>query len=78
METLKKIFPYSFGAKDVSALVIKVIVYIAAGIIGGILISLLGRLPFVGWLFWGLGSLLELYVAAGIVILFLVYFKVIK
>ena len=33
MDMLKKIFPYSFSVKDVSALVIKIIVYVVAMVV---------------------------------------------
>ena len=80
---LKKIFPLSFKSNDsVSALVIGVIIYVVIGIIGGVLIGLTGALsawvPFVGYLLSAVGTLIDLYITAGIVILFLAHFKVIK
>ena len=86
METLKKFFPYSFGAADVAALVIKIVVYIAASIVVGALSGIIawsvGFIPVVGGLISivsGLvGSLASLYATAGVVIAILVYCKVIK
>ena len=86
METLKKFFPYSFGAADVAALVIKIIVYVVAsvivGVLNGVLIWTLGFVPFLGELLKivvGLvGTLVSLYATGGIVIAILVYCKVIK
>ena len=31
MDMLKKFFPYSFGAKDITNLIVKIIVYIVVG-----------------------------------------------
>lgn len=86
METLKKFFPYSFGAADVAALVIKIVVYLAASIVAGALSGIIawsvGFIPVVGELIKivaGLaGSLISLYATAGVVIAILVYCKVIK
>ena len=37
MDMIKTIFPYSFGAKDVKALAIKIVVYLVVGAIVGLL-----------------------------------------
>ncbi|MBQ2945348.1 MAG: hypothetical protein IJD95_02135 [Clostridia bacterium] len=86
MDTLKKIFPLSFKyVGDVKNLVIGVIIYVVAGIIAGAVIGIAGLLtgiPVLGAILAlvlrVLGSLVDLYVTAGIVIEFLVHFKVIK
>jgi len=87
MDFLKKFFPYSFGIKDTSNFVIKIIVYAVAMIIGGALLGIIGwinsLLPQVvasllGVVLGLLGSLINLYCVAGIVILILVFCKVIK
>ena len=86
MDTLKKIFPLSFGASDVAGLVIKIIIYIVVAAIGGIVIGLaaavLALIPFVGgilaWLVGSIGSLVGLYSLIGIVLTCLDYFKILK
>ncbi len=86
MDTLKKFFPYSFGIKDTSNFVVKIIVYAVAsiilGAIVGVLAWLVGLTPAVGgilsWVVGTLGSLVSLYCFAGIVILVLVFTKVLK
>lgn len=78
MDTLKKLFPFSFGAKDVAGLIIKTVVYIAADIVLGFLISLLAKIPFIGIIFSIAASLVGLYCLVGIVITFLDYFKILK
>ncbi len=87
MEALKKIFPLSWKyTKDVANLVIGIILYVVVGIVAGALIALstllIGWIPVIGWLVaWALGvvgSLIGVYVLAGIVIQILVFAKVIK
>lgn len=72
MDMLKKFFPYSFGAKDIAGLVIKIVVYIVASAVLGFVI---GLIPFVGGL---IGSLIGLYSTVGIVLAILDYLKVLK
>ena len=88
MDFLKKFFPYSFGTKEVSQLVIRTIIYVVAAIIGGALIALIGilngfiQIPLVtglvGTLLGIIGTVVDVYCTAGIVIMFLAHFKVLK
>ena len=78
MELLKKFFPYSFGAKDVTALVVKILVYLVVGAIAGAVIGFLSGLPVIGLVFGLVGSIAGVYVTAGIVIAILDYMKVLK
>ena len=79
MDMLKKLFPLSFKEKStVKDLVIAIIFYIAADIACGIVISLLGALPLVGWIFNLIGSVLGLYFFVGLVLVVLDYLKVFK
>ncbi|MGN0998960.1 MAG: hypothetical protein ACI4PO_05360 [Faecousia sp.] len=72
MDMLKKIFPYSFGAADVKALVIKVILYLVVSAVGGWILSLL---PLIGGILaWVLG----LYCTVGWILAILDYLKVLK
>lgn len=87
MDFLKKFFPYSFGIKDTSNFVVKIIVYAVAMIIGGVLLAIIGWLNsllpaaiagLIGIILGLIGSLINLYCVAGIVILILVFCKVLK
>ena len=87
MDFLKKFFPFSFGIKDTSNFVIKIIVYAVAMIVGGVLLGIIGwinsLLPaavasLLGIILGLIGSLINLYCVAGIVILILVFCKVLK
>lgn len=72
MDMLKKFFPYSFGAKDVTALVIKILVYVAGGYLLGFLI---GWIPLVGGI---VGAIVSLYSTVGWILAILDYLKVLK
>lgn len=72
MDMLKKFFPYSFGAKDVAGLIIKIVVYIVASAVLGFVV---GLIPLVGGL---IGSLIGLYSTVGLVLAILDYLKVLK
>ncbi len=78
MDALKKIFPLSFGAKEVAELVIKIIIYVVVGAIIGVAIGLLAKIPVINLVTGIVGALVEIYVLAGIVITFLDYFKILK
>ncbi|MBQ8387511.1 MAG: hypothetical protein IJX46_01120 [Clostridia bacterium] len=83
---LKKLFPVSFGTKDVTALVIRTIIYILLAIVAGAIVALatmlVGWIPVVGaiigWALGVIGSILGLYFLAAIVVLFLAHFNVVK
>ena len=86
MYMLKKFFPYSFGAKDVTNLVVKIIVYLIGGFVAGAVLALAGAITgwipvlggVIGALLGVVGGASGLYVFIGIVLLLLDYFKVIK
>ena len=81
MDFLKKLFPVSFNCKDEpSKLVIGIIIYVVIGILGGAVLALtsLINLPLIGIICSFIGSLLELYTTAGIVLSILVFCKVLK
>jgi hypothetical protein len=87
MDFLKNFWPMSFKKNDsVSNLVIGVIVYVVVGIIAGLIIGLAGLLtgwipvvgPVLGIILSAIGTLVEVYTVAGIVIKFLAYFNVLK
>ena len=87
MDALKKIFPVSFKrAGSVADFIIGLIIYAVIAIVAGLIIGfagvLTGWIPVIGAII-GLilrlvGSLVELYILAGIVILILVFTKILK
>lgn len=79
METLKKIFPLSFKyTGSVANLIIGILIYIVVGIVGGLVIGLTALIPIINIVCGLLGAIIDVYVIAGIVIQFLVHFKVLK
>ncbi len=78
MDMLKKFFPYSFSAKDVTDLVIKIIVYVVCGAVVGALIGILASIPVLGIIFGIVGGLADLYALIGIVLVILDYLKILK
>ncbi len=86
METLKKIFPLSFKRTDTAGnLIVGILLYLVVGIVAGVVIGVAGLLtgiPVVGFILALVlrlvGSIVDLYVLAGIVIQILVFAKVIK
>lgn len=82
MDFLKKFWPFSFNTEDVKQLVIKAIIYVVVGAVFGALIAvanlLLKDVPALPIILNLVSYLAELYVTAGLVFLFLSYFKVLK
>ncbi len=77
-ELLKKIFPFSYGAKDVAGLVVKILIYLVAGAVFGILIGLLAEIPVLGILIGIVGAIADIYCLAAIVIAVLDYLKILN
>lgn len=87
MDILKKFFPFSFKYNDsVANLIVGIIIYVVGAVVAGAIIWLAaliaGWIPFIGgligWALSLLGTLVEVYVAAGIVILVLSFLKILK
>lgn len=78
METLKKIFPFSFKEPTTNNLVVSIIVYIVVSFVVGIVLGLLAKIPLIGWIFSIVSSIVGLYCFIGIVLVLLYFFKVIK
>lgn len=88
MDMLKKFFPYAFkvGAKDTNNLVVSIVLHLVAGLIVTLVLFLLGLvlglIPVIDVLFgivaWVVGSVIDLYCLAAIVLSVLLYFDVLK
>ena len=81
MDTLKKLFPFSFTKKaDIAALIINLIIYIVVGAVIGIVIGIVAKVPVpvIGWIIGICGGLIDLYVFIGAVLSVLDYCKVLK
>ena len=88
MQYLKKFWSYSFKVekKNVSSLVVNLIVWVVAAFVAGLVLwlasFLTGWIPVLGWLIGVivgiLGSVVELYSLIGIVLSVLVYLDILK
>lgn len=79
MDTLKKLFPYSFTKKKgLGDLIVNILIYILVGFLGGVLIGVLGKIAVIGFLFKIVGGLIDLYVLVGVILSVLDYMKVLK
>ena len=78
MEILKTLFPFAYKAKDVSGLIIAILIHVVAGAVLGGVLGALSKVWLVGWIFKILGSLVGIYCTAGVVISVLVFFKILK
>lgn len=88
MDILKKIWFYSFKVekKNVSSLVVNLIVWVVAAFVAGIVLwlatALTGWIPVVGWLIGVIvgivGGVVELYSVIGIALSILVFLDVLK
>ena len=84
MDMLKKYFPFSAKVKekDVTALVVSIIIYVVASAVVGLVLGFVGSalsfIPLVKWLFDTIGWLFGLYCTVGIVISVLNFFNILK
>ena len=78
MDILKKVFPFSFKAKDRVPFIIAIIIYLVIDLVCGFARGLLSHIPVVNILTGILGTLLGLYGLIGIVLSILVFLKVVK
>ena len=78
MDTLKKLFPFSFRATDLKSLLITILIYIIADFVCGLVIGILGKLPIIGVIFSIIGAIVGIYFFVAIIIAILDYAKVLK
>ena len=79
MDILKKIFPGAFGVKDVTGLIIRIVIYVVIGAIVTCLGAIISLVPFAGGVIAGiLGTLSSVYCLIGIVLVVLDFLKILK
>jgi ABC-type xylose transport system permease subunit len=78
MELLQRIFPLSFGKKDLAGLIITILIYLVVGAVLGAVVAFLTKIPIIGFIFALIGSLIGIYIFAGLVILILVYLNLLR
>ena len=80
MDFLKKVWPTPFKVepKNVSSLVVKLIVFFLVCVVASVLIGVLAHLPLIGWIIGIVGGLVDLYCIIGIVLGILKFADVLK
>ena len=78
MELLKQLWPFSFQTKNVSDLIIKVVLHVIFAALFSILVGVLSKVVVINVIMAIIGTLADIYLFVGLVLLFLNYFKVIK
>ena len=68
MDALKKLFPFTAKANDVTSLVIAIVIYVVIGAIIGVILSIVGKIPFAGIICGIVGALAEIYCLGGIIL----------
>ena len=80
MDMIKPFFPFAFNfkAKDVTALIVSIIIHFLGGAVIGAIFGFLALVPIIGILFGIIGTVVGLYSLAGIVFAILVFCGVLK
>ena len=79
MDMIKRYFPLSMNVKDVKDLIIKIVVYVVVELLVGLVCKVIGFIPFVGGIVaWIIGTVVGIYVLAGIILAILDYLKILK
>lgn len=79
MDMLKIYFPLAFAAKkDITALVINIIIHIVINAVAGVAIALLIKIPLIGIIVSTVGGLVSLYFLISLVLSILDYLKILK
>lgn len=74
---IKKWFPYSAQVKDVSNLIITMIIYFIIIVVSGFVFGILDNLWIFGWIFSLIDWVIRVYCGAGAIIAVLVFLKII-
>ncbi len=71
MDSLKKLWPTPFSIKkgDLGSFLVQLVIFIVICAVGGLIIGLLGKiLPILGFVWWIVGGLLDVYGVVGLVL----------
>lgn len=80
MDILKQVFPFAFKVKekDVTDLVVSIIIHIVVAVIGSLILGLLSWIPVIGFVLGLVGGVIDLYALVGIVLAVLNFLNVLK
>lgn len=88
INTIKPLFPATYELEkfvkldfknnaELLTMLVKIAAYLVFGLVAGLVLGIFGAiLPFLGFFWWVVGTLVEVYNIAGIVLTLLDYFKV--
>ena len=88
INTIKPLFPATYELEkfvkldfknnaELLTMLVKIAAYLVVGVVAGVALGIAGAiLPFLGFFWWVVGTLVEVYNIAGIVLTLLDYFKV--
>ena len=76
MNLAKKYFPYSLKGTNLTGLIVAILIYAIINFVGGIVFSILSKLPLVGFIASFAGWALSIYCAAGGVLAVFIFFKI--
>ncbi len=78
MNFVKKYFPYSLKADNVTGLIVSILIYAIVNFVGGFVLGILSKLPLVGFIAAFAGWLLGVYCAVGAIFAILLFFHILK
>lgn len=78
MDFLRKLWPFSFETKSVSDLVLKAVLYVILAALFSILMGVVNNIIVINVIMIIVGTLADIYLLVGLILLFLNYFKVLK
>lgn len=78
MDFLRKLWPFSFETKSVSDLVLKAVLYVILAALFSILMGVVNNVIVLNVIMIIVGTLADIYLLVGLILLFLNYFKVLK
>ena len=80
MDLLKTIWPTPFKvkSKDVTSLVVQLVIFVLVCVVASVLIAILAKLPIIGWIIGIVGGLIDLYGVVGVVLAILKFCDVLK
>lgn len=78
MDFVKRFFPTSLKADNLTGLLVAILIYVIVNFVGGFVLGLLAKLPLIGFVASFAGWLLSAYCAIGVIAAILLFFGIIK
>ena len=78
MNLAKKYFPLSLKGSTLAGFLAAILIYSILNLVGGIVFSVLSKIPLIGFIASALGWVLSIYCAAGSVLTIFIFFKILR